>query len=561
MSSVSTIRAQAAEARWRDGYVRWKLSPTQRWILEKMETAWGLPIGGLSDPKNAAPRGAVIDQDEFDEATFDDSQDVDSLVIGEAEKDDILSQVNVPLFFLLAHRGLGKTFLFVVLCVEMCLRIKQARILYLAPDGGTDAVTFFRDVAELFVLHDCPADLLPKYNGATNEYEFKHNGSVIRFRGTNGAKIEKARGPGNDLIVLDECGGMDDLRYAVLGVLASTANRFGGHIAMATTVPKQGSDHESWGIYEQLLKAGLAVSVTIRESERIPWRTKALELLTNGESRQDIKGILDGTKSPMTVWARREFFNEPISDAGQVILPEWTDTARLECVRATPNVVLPMRGYSSDGRPSFCDRYVAMDPGWKDYTGLIFGYLDYPRQVFVVEHSEVIPQAGTQQIADAIAAAELSLWGGDRPLMRVSDIDHRLISDLTRDHRLAFSAADKSGRLVDRITNVRQTIAGKKIEILPGAHLLDSQMRAATWNKTASDFERTAAGHYDLVAALMYLLRHVAWRRDPYPLGWRVAQDDRQTMREAFAPPAATGLIPKGGMGDRMTQWLLRRRP
>lgn len=493
---------------WRRGILRWKLDDAQRAMLEDMERAWGLAVGGISDPANAAPRGGRM----LVRRPIDDEQDINS--------------IDVPLYFMLCHRGFGKTFLLVVIMMEICLKIRGASILYLAPEGGMDGIKMFRGVADKFVLYDCPDDIRPKYNQMTNEYEFRHNGSVIGFRGVNGEKIEKQRGLGLDLVVCDECGNMDDLRYAVLAVLASAVNRLDGHIILATTIPRT-PQHESMRVYKECVESGRAKSIVLRDNARMTWRQKAKELLTAGESKEDIPAILAGTKRPIQVYTRREFFNEEISDASQMVIPEWTDAARRDLFgpyrlpEIAPGVLAPLpRGYTEDGIPAYRDCYVGMDPGFQDRTGLVFGYLDYVRQKFVVEHAEVLVRPGTQDVADAIHGVEQRLWPGDRPLLRVSDIDLRLVNDLAQEHGLEFAKAEKKGRMVDRITQIRQAIRDRRLEIRPGASLLDDQLRSAVWNSVAKDFERTAEGHSDLVAALMYLLAVVDWRRDPYPRDW-----------------------------------------
>lgn len=469
---------------WRRGMLRWKLDPSQRAMLEARDAALSVMPGG----------------------------DVNQIVR--------------PWYFFLCHRGFGKTFMMIVDCFEEALRYENARVLYLAPEGGTDAAAMFRDVAETFVLQDCPEDVRPKYNPQDNEYRFPTSLSVLRFRGVNGEKIEKLRGFGARKIGLDEAGSMDDLSYAINSVLMPVVTRMSGRLTLATTIPRT-PQHESMAVYDQCAADGLAKSVVLRDNQRLSWDRKALDLIACGESRADVPAILDGTKNPITVQARREYFNERISDASQMVIPEWTDAARKDLFgpyrppEAVPGVLAkPIRGYSDDGTPAFRDCYVGMDPGFQDRTGLVFGYLDYARQKFVVEHAEVLSRPGTQDVADAVHAVEQRLWPEERAYLRVSDIDLRLISDLADEHGLEFAKAEKKGRMVDRITQIRQAIRDRRLEIRPGASLLDDQLRSAVWNSVAKDFERTAEGHSDLVAALMYMLAAVDWKRDPYPRNW-----------------------------------------
>lgn len=51
-------------------------------------------------------------------------------------------------------------------------------------------------------------------------------------------------------------------------------------------------------------------------------------------------------------------------------------------------------------------------------------------------------------------------------------------------------------------------------------------MKGAQWAKDKKDFVRNSIGkhHYDLVAALLYLIRNIDDTRNPYPRGYKYAK-------------------------------------
>jgi len=52
-------------------------------------------------------------------------------------------------------------------------------------------------------------------------------------------------------------------------------------------------------------------------------------------------------------------------------------------------------------------------------------------------------------------------------------------------------------------------------------------LKNATWNKNKTDYERSLdGGHYDLIDALAYLIRNIAYTRNPYPKGYGMTYGD-----------------------------------
>lgn len=402
-------------------------------------------------------------------------------------------------FYLLCSRRLGKSFTLVKIAFEMCLRKRGSRVLYLAPEGK-DAADIVTDIAET-ILETCPDDLKPHYNAQEKVYTFK-NGSIIRFKGVNGEKHERLRGGATHLVILDECGVMDDLDYVLNSIVKPMTMTTGGRILLATTPPRS-PGHDSAAIYGRLLSRNATIKFTIRDNVRVPDVVKAEFLMDAGELPEDVDEILAGTKQAKTTTALREYFCEFVTDAHTAVLPEFTAAKPELIARVTP--------------PPYFDAYVAMDPGFNDRTAVLLAWWDFKRGKLCIKRDGLLYQASTQDIADKIRGLEEAVWKDKEPYKRITDVDPRLVKDLREVHGLEFVQTEKQNSL-GAINYVRTMIQAREIEIDPSCQDLIWQMEAATWNKKATDFERSKEdGHFDLVAALKYLCRGVEKDRNPYP--------------------------------------------
>jgi hypothetical protein len=325
----------------------------------------------------------------------------------------------------------------------------------------------------------------------------------------NGEHAESLRGGAADLVILDECGTMDDLAYVVSSVVMPMTLTTGGRILLATT-PSRSPGHDSVAIYEDLAGRNATVKFTILDNPRVPPEVKAEFLAEAGEPRDLVDDIVAGRKAPTTTTALREYFCEFVTDAASAVLPEFTAEAEREVVKSVT-------------RPPYFDAYVAMDPGFQDRTAILYGYWDFRRARLVIEDESLMHRPSTTDIAAEIARKERSSWAGQEPYARVSDVDPRLIADLWQLHRIQFRASEKQDSL-GAINLVRNMIQSREIEINPRCVHLIRQMKNAIWNNKATDFARAGSkspdGHFDLVAALKYLCRGVNRHHNPFPEGY-----------------------------------------
>lgn len=103
--------------------------------------------------------------------------------------------------------------------------------------------------------------------------------------------------------------------------------------------------------------------------------------------------------------------------------------------------------------------------------------------------------------------------------MRFCDGDLIAISDLNTTHNLQF-AVTKNDDLEASVNACRLFIDQNKIVIDPKCVNLLAQVHNAMWDTSRKKFKRSQThGHFDLLAALIYMIRNVKRQRNPYPPG------------------------------------------
>lgn len=418
---------------------------------------------------------------------------------------DALANKAAKKFFLLCSRRLGKSYLLTVIAIEQALKKPNARILFLAPQAK-DATDIANDLAAQ-ILEDCPADLKPDYNSQTKEFRFK-NGSLIRLRGVNAERADNLRGTAADLIVVDEAGQVDNLQYLIRSVCLPMVLTTKGRILLASTPPTS-PGHESALIFEELAKEKAVSVFTILDAPHIDHEDKVNTLVEQGETLEHAELVIEGKAKAKTTAARREYFCEFITDASKAVFPEFTQEAQAEIVKELP-------------KPAYYNTFVGIDPGSRDNTGFIFGYLDFLEGKFVIEDESLIGNPSTKQIAEVIQSKEAALWPNRFEPTRISDIDLRLIRDLAeRPYNLKIQKAYKQD-MHGSVQYLRGLIQSRKLVIHPRCTNLIRQLQNVIWDKNAADMARDQSydKHYDLISALRYVARSVNFQKNPYPDGY-----------------------------------------
>lgn len=448
-------------------------------------------------------------------------------------------------FMLLCSRRLGKSYMLLARAFSTALRTPRARVLFLAPTAKHASEIAVDLSAE--ILRFCPQDLLPEYKSLTKEFHFK-NGSIVRLKGTNGEHAADLRGGSADEIIIDECGLVDNLRHVISDVCLPMTLTTGGRIILATT-PAVSPGHDSAQIYEELAADGCTAVFTIRDAPHISDLEK-IELLTAmGEMREDVPEILAGTKPPKTTAVAREFFCTWCVDSSKAIVPEFTAAKQIDIVKPWP-------------RPEYFDAYTTLDAGFVDGTGILFCFNDFLADKLIVEDEALLRQANTTQIAECIRSKETQLWPGQPPYWRIADDPQkRLCADLSQLHGMTFSPArndDPQGA----VNLLRVAIQANRVIINPRCTHLIRQLSTGVWNNTGNSFARTSQqGHFDLISALVYLVRAYNRTRNPYPNFFRLRGGPHGPGENDWVSPKHgrkkdLGLYPDSPLGRKLAKGL-----
>lgn len=409
---------------------------------------------------------------------------------------DTFDSAKGQLFVANCSRQWGKSFWAVTKAIECALSKPKAQIRY--------GAAFQSDLEEFIIpafdkiLDDCPENLKPKFNSKTSSYLFQ-NGSRIKLIGLD-KKPNGLRGNTLDLIIIDECGFVTNLDYIYKSVIVpSTLHRPDCRIIFISTPPSTPAHPFVDYVQKAEIQGGYV----------------KLDIYTNPLiSEDDIKRMADELGGVDSTAFRRECLCEFVTDDDLAIIPEWKNEYEQDVER--------------DEFYKYYDKYVGLDLGIKDLTAAIFGYYDFRRASLIIEDEFDMsgPQMNTLILKEAILAKEKELWaefpsvvqGRSVPFRRVADTNWPLlIQDLSSIHNLTFIETQKE-TLEAMINELRLWIQAGRIIVSPKCKKLIGSLRFGVWDNKKKAFARSNVfGHFDHLAALIYLVRNVATNSNPIP--------------------------------------------
>lgn len=411
-------------------------------------------------------------------------------------------------------RQSGKSYGALGLAVEELLFRKNITICYVAPRLKQGKKIVKATFDEIF--KSCPQDLKPRFDRDSSSYVFPSTQSKLELYGFNAEEIESARGPKAHMIIVDECGFMSDLKYGLRSVLYPKLNTTRGPMILISTLPKS-QGHEFWDLVKKAEFDEVLIKRNIYDCPRY--------------TKEDIDGFADEVGGYDSVDFKREYLNIMITDEDHAVIPEATDEILLKIVK----------DYI---RPAYFDPYVSMDIGVKDLTGILYAYYDFLTGKIVIEDEATFRGRTftTANLATSVKKTEETLWGLKKPFIRVSDNNNLiLLNDLSIDYGISFVPTAKDNKHA-WINQIRILIAEERIIINPKCKQLIFHLKNATWNKNKTEYERSLdGGHYDLIDALAYLIRNIAYSKNPYPKGYgmtlgdasfRVGKDSRNKFED-----------------------------
>lgn len=413
---------------------------------------------------------------------------------------------------IVGSRRIGKSYyLFLSACMQ-CIMFPKSTVKYIQPTVSMIQTNLLTDFAD--ILEDIPEDIRPEFKINKNMYVFP-NGSKIQFAGTDNQNFKKLRGGQCHLAIVDEAGFCSDLKQVLNYVLIPTTARTKGKIILSSTLPPE-PNHPFYEYVEACeVKKSLIVK-TIMDA-RDDDKDQEVKYITD----EIIQGIVDALPGGFeSDEFQLEFMCKRVGTSENTVIPEFTPQVAQDTV---------VEWF----RPPFYDSYVAMDVGFTDLTVVLFAYHDFDNQVVVIEDELVMngPKMTISVLAQEIKRKEQKLWTNKitgevtAPYLRVSDNNLIVINDLMTDHYLRFLPTAKQDRQT-HISKLRQLINEQKLIINPRCTTLINHLKGCKWDKARKDFTRSPdGGHYDAVAALIYLIRNIDFNRNPYPAGYRKSRN------------------------------------
>lgn len=418
-----------------------------------------------------------------------------------------------------ASRRLGKTYGLMVMAFEQCLKHPDSIVKFIQPEMSMIRKNVVDEVI-MPILMDCPPEMRPEWRSQDNVFNFK-NGSKIQLAGTDNQNYNKIRGGSANLCIVDEAGFCSDLGHILQYILMPTTLITRGRIIFASTTPPN-PDHEFIKYMEAAEAQGRLIRKTIYDAVE---DGKTAPVGVRKITPEMLKEIIDSYEADGGVNAdsfRTEFVCEIISNGEMAVLPEFTKEIQDETVLEWP-------------RPAFADNYEGMDIGFIDMTGILFGYYDYDNGVAVIEDELIFKgqEVTAKVVGPAIRKKEEELWTNkytgelQEPYMRWSDNNNPIfLNELAQnEYRIYFNPTEKHKK-AEYMTKLKTWVKERRIIIHPRCTNLISHMKGAQWTKDKKDFIRNKIGkhHYDLLAALLYLIRNIDDVRDPYPRGYKYAK-------------------------------------
>lgn len=404
--------------------------------------------------------------------------------------DQKYEESNQKLFVGNCSRQWGKSFWAVVRSQMQARKYPRSQIRYGAA-FQSDLVDFIIPAFQK-IEEDCPEILKSKYLKSGSRIVF-HNGSVIKLVGLD-KNPNGLRGNTLDLIILDEVGFTSHLDYIYKSiVIPATMHRPKAKIIMISTPPSTPAHDFCDYVQKAQLEGGYA-EFTIDQNPLIDEDTREIMIRESG-------GISSTT-------VQREYYCKFVVDSDLCIIPEWKDSF----IQETPK----------DEFFFYYHKYVAMDLGRKDHTAVIFGYYDFRKAALVIEDEITFAGADwtTETLKEGILDKEHSLWGEDqKTYRRISDNNNEhLIVDLRLLHGVSFIMTDKES-LEAMINEVRLMVGNGRVLIDPKCKMLIGCLQYGVWDLKRKEFSRSKVyGHFDMLAALVYLIRNLSKNVNPVPM-------------------------------------------
>lgn len=390
-------------------------------------------------------------------------------------------------------RRFGKSHTLCLIAIEYAIRNPGCQIRFAAPTGK-----MLRKIihpAFKAICKDAPDDVKPLWKTQDGFYSFP-NGSEIHASGCDNQNYENLRGQAAHLAIVDEAGFVDELDYVVNDVLVPQTLTTKGVVIMSSTPPKTPA-HDFYSIAMESEARGAYAKRTVYDNTNIDKPTLDLYAKEAG-------GYESST-------FKREYLCEFVVDSESQIIPEWTDV-----FIGDPN---------RDEFYGYWHKYDSMDIGVRDGTAVILGHYNFKEARLYIEDEFVLrgQEVRTDNIAAGVSTKEASLWQGQKPYRRVADNNNLiLLADLGLQHQLHFAPTSKD-ELHAMVNELRLWVKSGRVKVSPRCEHLIGCLKYGVWDDNRKQFARSSVyGHFDGLAALIYLVRNIDQHTNPVPINHNV---------------------------------------
>jgi hypothetical protein len=434
---------------------------------------------------------------------------------GQVKIDHIFETSPHQIQVVLCARGFGKTFWGAAKASSIAIKKPKAKI-KIATEFQTDLESLIIPNFEA-ALDSCPDDIRPKWMPSKSRY-LTDTGSEISLIGLD-RKPNGLRGQHKiDMIILEEAGFISKLATIFRSVLVPITTHSPDCKIVLISTPPESLDHEFWSFVDRAEQEGALTVLTIDDNPML--------------SKADIERIEKEMGGRNSVQFRREYLCERIMDTTKAIIPEWPDVKARTVCKAIP-------------MPPFYKPMVAIDLALNDNLGVVFGYWDFPRAKAVIQAELLLNGVNSKELVEKCLHIERSLWGDITP-MRWADGSLYTLNDLSSVHKYAVSMVHKD-HVEAQVNSLRLMLQTGTVEIQEQCKSTISQCASGVWNKSKTEFARHGTNHQDLLAALIYFVRHIN-KENPFPKDYlynrdtmhyrpgRNMQPHHEQLKKAFGP-------------------------
>jgi hypothetical protein len=410
-------------------------------------------------------------------------------------------------------RRFGKSHTLCLVAVEYAIRNPGSQLKFGAPTAK--ALRKIIKPALRLILEDVPDDLKPQWKQEDGLYAFP-NGSELHVSGCNNQHYENLRGQSAHVAIIDEAGFVDELDYIINDVLVPQTLTTGGVCILSSTPPRTPA-HDFYALAMEAELAGTYVVRTVNDNSNIDSKTRDLYAKEAG-----------GYQS--STW-KREYLCEFVVDEDSQLIPEWQETFTVD--------------HTPDEFTHYYQCYEGMDIGVRDGTAVLFGHYNFKEARIYIEDEFVLrgQEVRTDNIAALIRSKETALWGTKKPYRRIADNNNLiLLQDLSLMHQTHFAPTNKD-ELHAMVNELRLWVKQGRVRVSPRCSHLLGCLRYGVWDENRKEFARSSVyGHFDGLAALIYLVRNIDQHTNPVPFAHKVSHythyipehEENSKAKEAF---------------------------